>query len=112
MNQQFRTALYNALCACFGLSPSSSDASILIREAYEEPENAPRPPRSMDLFIEKQEKNISQQKKPCPADTRQIAVICLLDYLLNRGYFLCLSVAGPVIRYTSCGRISHCSVSP
>lgn len=44
------TAVYQALCACFGLSPSSSDASVLIREAYQEPENAPRPPRSTDVI--------------------------------------------------------------
>ena len=50
MNQQFRTVLYKALCACFGLSPSSSEASVLIREAYQEPENAPRPPRSTDVI--------------------------------------------------------------
>ena len=50
MNQQFRTELYKALCACFGLSPSSSEASVLIREAYQEPENAPRPPRSADVI--------------------------------------------------------------
>ena len=42
--------IYNALCACFGLSPSSSDASVLIRGAYQEPENAPRPPRSADVI--------------------------------------------------------------
>ena len=42
--------IYNALCACFGLSPSSSDASVLIRGAYQEPENAPRPPRNTDVI--------------------------------------------------------------
>ena len=43
-------AVYRALCACFGLSPSSADASLLIREAYQEPENAPRPPRNVDVI--------------------------------------------------------------
>ena len=42
--------MYHALCACFGLSPSSVQASILIREAYQEPENAPRPPRNTDVI--------------------------------------------------------------
>ena len=42
------TSIYNALCACFGLSPSS-EASVLIRGAYQEPENAPRPPRNTDV---------------------------------------------------------------
>ena len=44
------TTIYQALCACFGLSPSSADASILIREAYQDPENAPRPPRNTDVI--------------------------------------------------------------
>ena len=42
--------IYSALCACFGLTPTSSDASVLIREAYQEPENAPRPPRNTDVI--------------------------------------------------------------
>ena len=41
--------LYQALCACLGLSPASEDASVLIREAYQEPENAPRVPRNTDV---------------------------------------------------------------
>ena len=50
MNQEIRTALYSALCACFGLPPSSAQASVLIRESYQEPENAPRPPRTADVI--------------------------------------------------------------
>ena len=42
--------IYNALCACFGLQPSSAQASVLIRDMYQEPENAPRPPRSADVI--------------------------------------------------------------
>ncbi len=38
--------IYRALCACFNLDPASAEASVLIREAYQDPENAPRPPRS------------------------------------------------------------------
>ena len=64
MNQQFRTGLYNALCACFGLSPSSSEASILIREAYQEPENAPRPPRSSDVIYYSAEPDLAGQEPP------------------------------------------------
>ncbi len=44
------TAIYNALCACFALQPTSDAASVLIRAAYQEPENAPRPPRSTDVI--------------------------------------------------------------
>ena len=43
-------AIYKALCACFGLSPSSAEASALIRQAYLEPENAPQPPRTVDVI--------------------------------------------------------------
>ena len=42
-------SIYRALCACFGLLPSSVQASVLIREAYREPENVPRPPRNADV---------------------------------------------------------------
>jgi len=50
MNQECSTILYSALCACFGISPSSSEASLLLREAYQEPEPDPRPPRSADMI--------------------------------------------------------------
>ena len=50
MNQEFSTVIYSALCACFGLQSDSARASVLIREAYAEPENAPRPPRSTDVI--------------------------------------------------------------
>ena len=50
MSQELGTTIYSALCACFGLSPSSSQASALIREMYQEPENSPRPPRSADVI--------------------------------------------------------------
>ena len=42
--------IYNALCACFDLDPSSAAASVLIREAYQDPEPAPRPPRSANVI--------------------------------------------------------------
>ena len=43
-------AIYKALCACLGLPHTSTEASILIREAYQDPENAPRPPRNADVI--------------------------------------------------------------
>ena len=49
MSQEFKTIIYPALCACFGMNPSSAAASVLIREVYLEPENAPRPPRNADV---------------------------------------------------------------
>ena len=42
--------IYQALCTCLGLPSSSAQASALIREAYQEPENAPRPPRNTDVI--------------------------------------------------------------
>ena len=50
MSQEFKTIIYPALCACFGMNPSSAAASVLIREAYLEPENAPRPPRNRNVI--------------------------------------------------------------
>ena len=58
------TAIYNALCACFGLSPSSQEASALIREQYQEPENAPRPPRSADVIYFSVEPDAGAQEAP------------------------------------------------
>jgi hypothetical protein len=50
MSREFSTILYSALSACFGLNHSSSEASVLLREAYQDPENAPRPPRNTDVI--------------------------------------------------------------
>ena len=44
------SVIYSALCACFGLAPDSAEASLLIREAYRDPENAPRPPRHANVI--------------------------------------------------------------
>ncbi len=60
------STIYAALCACFGLSPSSSDASILIREAYQDPENAPQPPRSADVIYYSVEPDIAAEESPPP----------------------------------------------
>ncbi len=42
--------IYEALCACFALDPGSEEASVLIREAYQDPENTPRPPRETNII--------------------------------------------------------------
>ncbi len=44
------STIYQALCACFGLAPTSTQASALLREAYQDPEPAPRPPRNTDII--------------------------------------------------------------
>ena len=44
------SAIYKALCACFGLLPSSAEASALIRQAYQDPEITPHPPRTADVI--------------------------------------------------------------
>lgn len=46
----FRTAIFDALCACLNLVKTSSDAAKLIREAYTEPENTPTPPRNRNII--------------------------------------------------------------
>ena len=57
-------AVYNALCACFALQPSSDAASVLIRQAYQEPENAPRPPRSTDVIYYSVAPDVSAPEPP------------------------------------------------
>ncbi len=49
LQEALRPAIFQALCACLSLSPSSEEASSRIRRAYTEPENSPRPPRSLDV---------------------------------------------------------------
>ena len=46
----YRAAIFDALCACLNLNKTSPEAAGLIREAYAEPENAPRPPRSRNVI--------------------------------------------------------------
>ena len=73
--------MYHALCACFGLTPSSTQASILIREAYQEPENAPRLPRITDVIYYSVSPDVSAQEAPPaysmdhPADASHEAVV-------------------------------------
>ncbi len=73
--------MYHALCACFGLTPSSTQASILIREAYQEPENAPRLPRNTDVIYYSVSPDVSAQEAPPaysmdhPADASHEAVV-------------------------------------
>ena len=64
--------IYRALCACFGLLPSSADASMLIREAYQEPENAPRPPRNTDVIYYSVEPDSAATEAP-PEYTKENA---------------------------------------
>ena len=50
MPTAIRTAIFEALAACLGLSSSSAAASSLIRAAYTEPENQPQPPRTRNVI--------------------------------------------------------------
>ena len=45
----FNTAIFRALCACMELSPSSADASALIRPFPNDPEAPPAPDRSTNV---------------------------------------------------------------
>ena len=49
-SSELNTAVYQALCTCFGLSPNTAAASTLICRAYEESENAPQPPRDRNVI--------------------------------------------------------------
>ena len=50
MNDELTQAIHNALCACLGLAPDSTQAQTMIRRAYTEPENTPRPARTADVI--------------------------------------------------------------
>ena len=47
-NSTFHTAIFDALCACLGLS--AEEGIQLIHEAYAEPENVPRPGRNQNVI--------------------------------------------------------------
>lgn len=50
MNETLKLAIRSAVCACFGLQPSSDTALAFIREVYTEPENTPIPARTTDVL--------------------------------------------------------------
>lgn len=50
MRDDVRPAVRRALCACLGLASDSPAALALLREAWTEPENAPRPARTADVI--------------------------------------------------------------
>ena len=49
-NELYRTAVFDALCACLNLNKHSAEAVRLIHEAYAEPENVSRPPRNRNVI--------------------------------------------------------------
>ena len=51
MIREFSKILYAALCACFGLNPSSTEASVLIRQAYQEPDRQPQTDEASAQFM-------------------------------------------------------------
>ena len=50
MNDSVMLAIRKAICACFGIESDSAEALSLVREAYTEPENTPRPARNTDVI--------------------------------------------------------------
>ena len=46
----FNTAVFRALCGCLELSPSSAEASALLRPFPGDPESPPPPPRSTNVI--------------------------------------------------------------
>ena len=49
-SKKIQNAVFDALCACMGVNKHSREAAALIREAYAERENAPRPPRDRNVI--------------------------------------------------------------
>ena len=80
-------AIFNALCSCFGLPPSSEQALSLIRQAYTEPENNPQPARSEDVIYwslspDSGEDPASYNETAASAGTHKSAVHRYLAYQL------------------------------
>ena len=74
------TAIFDAFCACLGLGRDSREAAALIREAYAEPENAPRPPRNRNviywtLLQDPASDPVSTAYKPEPAGAGRNGVV-------------------------------------
>ena len=62
-------AIHNALCACLGLAPDSEQALSMVRQAYAEPENVPRPARTADVIYW----SLSPEYGPNPASYGETA---------------------------------------
>ncbi len=57
-------ALYSALCACFGLAPTSDEAVLLIRPSFQEPDPLPQPPRSTNVIYYTLEPDSAAKEPP------------------------------------------------
>ena len=49
-NARWRSAVYQALCACLGLTPGSAAADTLLQPAWSEPEPTPQAPRQRNVI--------------------------------------------------------------
>ena len=84
------SVIYQALCACFGLAPTSAQASTLIRESYQDPEPAPRPPRNTDVIYYSLAPDAAAREAP-PAYSEEVllpafhmpAVSCFSAWILQ-----------------------------
>ena len=90
---EFKNRLFDALAACFGLSPSSAAASALIHPAYTEPENAPRPPRDRDVIY------FDLQSEDDPGDRNQVQLSSPSGETLTRRFSVRLAYRLVVICY-------------
>ena len=73
-----RSAIFEALAACLGLSSSSAAASALIRAAYADPENQPQPPRTRNViyfYLLQEEDPSSRIPSYLPATSEPTAVM-------------------------------------
>ena len=90
MTEAVHTALYEALCSCLGLNPSSAEAASRIAPAYAEPENPVRPPRNRNILyyaLEKEEPPdgwaLAYPGAVNPATSPSSSVFCVSCYLLT-----------------------------
>ena len=90
MTEAVNMALYEALCACLGLNPSSVEAASRIAPAYAEPENPVRPPRNRNILyyaLEKEETPdgwaLTYPGAVKPSSVSDSTVFCVSCYLLT-----------------------------
>ncbi len=90
MTEAVHTALYEALCVCLGLDPSSVEAASRIAPAYAEPENPVRPPRNRNILyyaLEKEETPdgwaVAYPGAVKPSASPSSSVFCVSCYLLT-----------------------------
>lgn len=91
-----KEAVRQALCACFGLEPSSDEAYSLLSETCLEPENAPRLPRHADaVFYTLEPDPLAEEAPPAYASRNPSAASALQAVSRFSAWKLILVCYGP-----------------